>query len=76
MALENIGWKYYVVFVIVVILFGFTAYFFYPETRQVEIISRTLKIDLISLTEVTHLSKWLSFLMATMLRLPLQLRLQ
>lgn len=32
-ALEAIGWKYYFVFVAVLILFGLTAYFFYPETR-------------------------------------------
>ena len=32
-ALEAIGWKYYLVFVAVLITFGVTAYFFYPETR-------------------------------------------
>ena len=32
-ALEAIGWKYYLVFVVVLIAFGVTAYFFYPETR-------------------------------------------
>jgi MFS family permease len=32
-ALEAIGWKYYFVFVGVLICFGLTAYFFYPETR-------------------------------------------
>jgi Sugar (and other) transporter len=32
-ALEAIGWKYYLVFVVVLVLFGLTAYFFYPETR-------------------------------------------
>jgi Sugar (and other) transporter len=31
--LEAIGWKYYLVFVVVLVLFGLTAYFFYPETR-------------------------------------------
>lgn len=32
-ALEAIGWKYYFVFLAVLIAMGFTAYFFYPETR-------------------------------------------
>lgn len=32
-ALEAIGWKYYLVFVVVLIVFGLTAYFYYPETR-------------------------------------------
>lgn len=32
-ALESIGWKYYFVFVVVLIIMGFTVYFFYPETR-------------------------------------------
>ena len=32
-ALESIGWKYYIVFIVVLIAFGFTIYFFYPETR-------------------------------------------
>lgn len=32
-ALEAVGWKYYFVFVAVLICFGLTAYFFYPETR-------------------------------------------
>lgn len=32
-ALESIGWKYYFVFIVVLILFFVTAYFFYPETR-------------------------------------------
>ena len=32
-ALAAIGWKYYVVFVVVLIFFGVTAFFAYPETR-------------------------------------------
>ena len=32
-ALEAIGWKYYFVFVAVLICFGLTAFFYYPETR-------------------------------------------
>lgn len=32
-ALEAIGWKYYFVFIIVLVAMGFTVYFFYPETR-------------------------------------------
>ncbi|KAI9035742.1 sugar transporter [Aspergillus affinis] len=32
-ALEKIAWKYYIVFIIVLMVFGLTAYFFYPETR-------------------------------------------
>lgn len=32
-ALEAIGWKYYFVFIVVLIAMGFTVYFFYPETR-------------------------------------------
>ncbi|KAJ5248843.1 Major facilitator superfamily domain general substrate transporter, partial [Penicillium chermesinum] len=32
-ALAAIGWKYYFVFLGVLITFGITAYFFYPETR-------------------------------------------
>ncbi|KGO78267.1 Major facilitator superfamily domain, general substrate transporter [Penicillium italicum] len=32
-ALSAIAWKYYIVFIVVLIAFGFTAYFFYPETK-------------------------------------------
>lgn len=32
-ALESLGWKYYFVFVVVLIIMGFTVYFFYPETK-------------------------------------------
>jgi len=32
-ALEAIGWKYYFVFVAVLVCFGLTAFFYYPETR-------------------------------------------
>ncbi|KAM5344109.1 hypothetical protein ACJ41O_012646 [Fusarium nematophilum] len=32
-ALEAIGWKYYLVFVVLLFLFVFVAYFTYPETR-------------------------------------------
>lgn len=32
-ALETIGWKYYSVFIIVIIAMGLTVYFYYPETR-------------------------------------------
>ena len=32
-ALERIGWKYYFVFIVMLVLLGVTVYFFYPETR-------------------------------------------
>ncbi|KAF9698631.1 hypothetical protein EKO04_003916 [Ascochyta lentis] len=32
-ALEAIGWRYYFVFIVVLVAMGFTVYFFYPETR-------------------------------------------
>ena len=32
-ALEAIAWKYYLVFVAVLIVMGFVVYFYYPETR-------------------------------------------
>ena len=32
-ALESIGWKYYFVFIVMLILLGITVYFFYRETR-------------------------------------------
>lgn len=32
-ALERIGWKYYIVFIVILILLGLTVYFYYPETR-------------------------------------------
>jgi hypothetical protein len=32
-ALEKIGWKYYFVFIAVLVAFWLTAYFYYPETR-------------------------------------------
>jgi H+/Cl- antiporter ClcA len=32
-ALGKIGWRYYFVFIAVLIAFWLTAYFFYPETR-------------------------------------------
>lgn len=32
-ALAAIGWKYYFVFVAVLMAFGITAYFYYPETK-------------------------------------------
>ena len=32
-ALERIGWKYYFVFLVMLILLSITVYFFYPETR-------------------------------------------
>jgi Na+/glutamate symporter len=32
-ALAALGWKYYIVFVVVVILYCLTAYFLYPETK-------------------------------------------
>lgn len=32
-ALEAIAWKYYLVFIAVLLLFGVTAYFVYPETK-------------------------------------------
>lgn len=32
-ALAAIAWKYYFVFVVVLIIYGLTAFFFYPETR-------------------------------------------
>ncbi|KAF2212457.1 hypothetical protein CERZMDRAFT_106187 [Cercospora zeae-maydis SCOH1-5] len=32
-ALDAIGWKYYLVFVVIIVAYGVTAFFFYPETR-------------------------------------------
>lgn len=32
-ALNAIAWRYYIVFVVVLLAFGLTAYFFYPETK-------------------------------------------
>lgn len=32
-ALEAIAWKYYIVFVAVLVIFGLTAFFYYPETK-------------------------------------------
>ncbi|CAG5150012.1 uncharacterized protein ALTATR162_LOCUS2519 [Alternaria atra] len=32
-ALEAIGWKYYFVFIVVLVAMGLTVYFYYPETR-------------------------------------------
>lgn len=32
-ALERIGWKYYIVFIVMLIILALTVYFFYPETR-------------------------------------------
>ncbi|KAG9195800.1 hypothetical protein G6011_00921 [Alternaria panax] len=32
-ALEAIGWKYYFIFIVVLVTMGLTVYFFYPETR-------------------------------------------
>lgn len=32
-ALERIGWKYYILFIAMLIILAFTVYFFYPETR-------------------------------------------
>jgi hypothetical protein len=32
-ALERIAWKYYIVFVVVLIIYGLTAFFAYPETK-------------------------------------------
>ncbi|KAK4633941.1 Lactose permease [Fulvia fulva] len=32
-ALDNIGWKYYIVFMVIIVLYGITAFFTYPETR-------------------------------------------
>ena len=32
-ALAAIAWRYYIVFIVVLVVFGVTAYFFYPETK-------------------------------------------
>jgi hypothetical protein len=32
-ALDSIAWKYYIVFVVVLILYGITVFFAYPETK-------------------------------------------
>lgn len=34
-ALQAIGWRYYIVFVATLVCYGVTAYFFYPETKYV-----------------------------------------
>lgn len=32
-ALDAIWWRYYIVFIVVLVLFAVTAFFFYPETK-------------------------------------------
>ncbi|KAI9929387.1 hypothetical protein ASPWEDRAFT_51998 [Aspergillus wentii DTO 134E9] len=32
-ALEAIAWKYYIVFIVILLVYGLTAYFYYPETK-------------------------------------------
>ncbi|KAK4505155.1 hypothetical protein PRZ48_003118 [Zasmidium cellare] len=32
-AMEDIGWKYYIVFIVIIVAYGATAYFYFPETR-------------------------------------------
>lgn len=32
-ALDVIAWRYYIVFIVVLLVFGLTAYFYYPETK-------------------------------------------
>jgi hypothetical protein len=32
-ALSAIGWKYYIVYVVLLVSYGFVIFFFYPETR-------------------------------------------
>lgn len=32
-ALEAIGWKYYIVFAVILVVITITVYFFYPETK-------------------------------------------
>ncbi|KXS98241.1 hypothetical protein AC578_6274 [Pseudocercospora eumusae] len=32
-ALDAIGWKYYIVYIAIIVTYGLTAYFYYPETR-------------------------------------------
>lgn len=32
-ALEAIGWKYYIVFAVILVIITVTIYFFYPETK-------------------------------------------
>jgi len=44
-ALDSIGWKYYFVFMAVLICFGLTAYFFYPETRGYTLEQMTVMFD-------------------------------
>lgn len=44
-ALESIGWKYYFVFVVVLVAMGFTVYFFYPETRGYTLEHMTVIFD-------------------------------
>ena len=32
-ALESIAWKYYIVFVVILIAYGLTAFWYFPETK-------------------------------------------
>lgn len=32
-AMAAIGWKFYIIFIVMIVVFGVTTYFFYPETK-------------------------------------------
>ncbi|KAL1632976.1 hypothetical protein SLS56_003263 [Neofusicoccum ribis] len=44
-ALDAIGWKYYIVFVVILIVYGITAYFWYPETKGLSLERVALLFD-------------------------------
>jgi cbb3-type cytochrome oxidase subunit 3 len=44
-ALGKIGWRYYIVFVVILVLYGVTVFFFYPETKGHTLEQMTLVFD-------------------------------
>ncbi|KAJ6038248.1 general substrate transporter [Penicillium canescens] len=44
-ALEAIGWKYYIVYVVLLICYGIIVFFFYPETRGLSLEQMSLVFD-------------------------------
>lgn len=44
-ALEAIGWKYYIVYVVLLVVYGVIVYFFYPETRGYSLEEMALVFD-------------------------------
>jgi hypothetical protein len=71
-ALVAIGWKYYSVFIVVIVVMFFTVYFVYPETRGKHSHPHVSRYPCLTVSQVTLSNKWRSF--STDLRLyhPLQ----